>query len=135
MNKCVFTGRLTAEPQLKQTPTGVDVCTFSLAVDRVKKKDKEKETDFLTMVAWRSKAEFVVRYLHKGSKIVIEAAARSRKYDKDGQTHYITEFYVDNIEFAGANPTNQQESQQGNADNFDDFTDIDDGDEKPPWEQ
>lgn len=133
MNKCIFTGRLTAEPQLKQTPTGVDVCTFSLAVDRPKQKDKE--TDFLTMVAWRAKAEFVARYLHKGSKIIVEAVARSRKYDRDGQTHYVTEFYADNIEFADSNKNNQQPIQQANTGNFDDFADIDNGDEKPPWEQ
>ena len=143
MNKCIFSGRLTAEPQLRQTTAGVSVCTFTLAVNRPKQKDKEQETDFLTIVAWRSRAEFVANYLHKGNKIIVEAAARTRRYEKEGQTHYITEFYADNIEFAESAGTQQskpnysgaantQPPQQNGLGNMDGFADIDDG--KAPWD-
>lgn len=143
MNKCIFSGRLTAEPQLRQTPAGVSVCTFTLAVNRPKQKDKEQETDFLTIVAWRSRAEFVARYLHKGSKIIVETEARTRRYEKEGQTHYVTEFYADNIEFAESAGTQSGKSnysgagaaqppQQNGLGNVNDFEDIDDG--KAPWD-
>lgn len=126
MNKCIFIGRLTTDPQLKQTASGVPVCAFTLAVDRPKQKDKDRETDFLSMVAWRQKAEFIARWLKKGSKVVIESAARARKYEKDGQTHYVTEFVVNEVEFAesraaaqgGARPEQTEQENGG-------FMDVD----------
>lgn len=100
MNKCIFSGRLTADPYLRQTVNGVEICTFVLAVDGPKQKDKDSATYFLSMVAWRQKAEFIAKWLKKGSKVLIEALAHSRSYNKDGLTHYVTEFVVLNIEFA-----------------------------------
>lgn len=138
MNKCIFMGRLTADPQLKQTANGVAVCAFALAVDRPKQKDKDREADFFNMIAWRQKAEFIARWLHKGSKVLIDASARTRKYDKDGQTHYITEFVVNDVEFA-ENKTAQRGSGVGqngkgkqNETEYNGFTDVDgDADDLP----
>lgn len=110
MNECIFSGRLTAVPQLKQTPSGISVCSFTLAVDRSRKKDQENETDFLSMVVWRQKAEFIARWFDKGSKINVITSARTRKYDKDGQTHYITEFVVNEAEFADSRKSGGEES-------------------------
>lgn len=134
MNRCIFIGRLTAEPQLRQTPQGVAVCKFTLAVNRPHLKNEENEADFITVVAWRSKAEFVVNYLHKGTKIVLEANARTRRYEKDGQTHFVTEFFADNIEFVeSAGATNNRQSQQtSHSFEMTDFEDLDDA--NLPWE-
>ena len=114
MNRCTFIGRLATEPQLKQTPKGVAVCTFVLAVDRPRRKNEESSADFISVVAWNTKADFVAGHLHKGSKIALESSARSRHYDKNGQTHYVTEFYVDNVELlvaAGTSTSNNKQSQ------------------------
>lgn len=99
INKSIFTGRIGSDIELRMTQIGVPTCTFNLAVDRPKAKDAEKaETDWLTMVAWRSTAEFCSRYLAKGRKVVVEATARMRKWDdKDGKTHKVVEFQVLNI--------------------------------------
>jgi len=105
MNKCIFMGRLGNTPELRTTKSGVSVCTFTLAVDRPKVKDKEDETDWPTIIAWRNKAEFVARYLTKGRKVLVTAQARTRSYeDKDGKTRKVTEFYADDIEFCDKKP-------------------------------
>lgn len=105
MNKVIISGRLTADPELRQTQSGVSACRFTVAVNRKFKNDKgEFEADFITCVAWRQTAEFVSRYFNKGKMIVIEGCLRSGKYqDKNytDVTHYTTEVYVDNVEFCG----------------------------------
>lgn len=74
-NKAILIGRLTADPELKQTPNGVSVCSFSIACDRpFSSKSGEKQTDFINIVAWRQNAEFVSRYFSKGRLIGIDAS-------------------------------------------------------------
>lgn len=99
INRCLFTGRVGNEPELRTTLTGVSTCVFDIAVERAKQKDAEKaEIDWLTMVAWRSTAEFCSRYLSKGMKVTVEASARTRKWeDKTGKTHKTFEFHVSNV--------------------------------------
>lgn len=80
-NKVIMVGRLTSEPELKVLKDGVSVCKFSIAVARTGNKDK---TDFFKVVAWRSTAENVAKYLHKGSKALVDGQLNSDNYEKDG---------------------------------------------------
>ena len=100
LNRCIFTGRLGADPELRVTPRGTTACTLSLAVDRPRPKDKdsEKETDWLTITAWSGVAEFCTRFLNKGRRIAVEASARVRKWtDKDGRARSAVEFEAQNV--------------------------------------
>lgn len=111
MNRVNLIGRLTADPELRQTQSGVAVCRFTVAVDRkFKNKDTgEKEADFITCQAWRQTAEFVGRYFTKGSMIALEGSLRTGKYqDKNHSdvTHYTTDVMVDNVEFCGGKKEN-----------------------------
>ena len=106
MNKVILVGRLTADPELRQTQSGVASCRFTVAVDRkiANKETGEKEADFITCVAWRKTAEFVSKYFTKGKMIVVEGTLRNNNYqDKNHSdvTHYTMDVMVDNIEFAG----------------------------------
>lgn len=97
MNNCAFIGRFIADPELKQTPAGLSVCTFTLAIDRPNAKDM---TDFINFVAWREKSEFIARYFKKGNKIAITGTLTSRKYqDTAGAFHKTFEVLVDRAEF------------------------------------
>ena len=99
-NLVVLTGRLTGQPELKTTPNGISVCTFGIAVDRAYKKGEEKETDFLNVVAWRERGEFVSKWFKKGSLIGIEGSIQTRKYqDKDGNNRTAFEIVANNVHF------------------------------------
>lgn len=101
MNKAQFTGRLTAEPELKQTQGGVAVCAFVLAVKRPRTKDK---TDFINFVAWRKDAEFVCRYFKKGDAMEVSGALTSRKYqDQSGNNRVAFEIECDEVSFCLTN--------------------------------
>ena len=105
MNKSILIGRLTADPELRQTQSGVASCRFTVAVNRKFKNDKgEYEADFITCVAWRQTAEFVSRYFSKGKMIAVEGTLHTGSYqDKNypDVKHYTTDVYVDNVEFCG----------------------------------
>ena len=102
MNKCILVGRLTREPEVKYTPTGKMVATFTLAVDRGYQKDKEsKEADFVPIVVWGKPAEFCGNYLNKGSKILVDGRLQVRSYDKDGQKRYVTEVIANSVDALG----------------------------------
>mgnify|MGYP002626415322 CR=1 FL=1 len=104
INNCVFTGRLGADPELRHTQNNTPVCTFDLAVERMKAKGTEKaETDWLTFVAWRSTAEYISKYLTKGSAVTVQARASVRKWtDRDGNSRKAVEFVVDEIKGSGS---------------------------------
>ena len=105
-NLVVLTGRLTADPELKTTPNGISVCTFSIAVDRAFKKGEEKQTDFLNVVCWRSTAEFVSKWFTKGNLIGIEGSIQTRKYtDKDGNNRTAFEIVANNVHFVESKKT------------------------------
>lgn len=94
MNQHCSVGRLTADPELKQTPNGIPVCSFTLAVKRPKVKDT---TDFLNYTAWRQSAEYVCRYGKKGSLVAVTGVMTTRSFEKDGQKRTFYEISVDAI--------------------------------------
>ena len=105
LNKVILAGRLTAEPELKQTPSGISVLSFSIAVNRryVKPADgqpAQQQTDFINLVAWRKTAEFISTYFHKGSSICVTGSIQVRPWqDQQGQKRYSTEVVVDEAMF------------------------------------
>lgn len=103
LNKVILGGRMTAEPELKQTGSGIPVCSFSIAVNRrfVKQGEESGQTaDFINCTAWRQQAEFISRYFHKGSSICIVGAIQSRSWtDQNGQKRYATDVVVDEVMF------------------------------------
>ena len=108
-NKVILLGRITQDLQLKTTPQGTSVLTFSIAVDRrFQTKGEEKKADFFNCVAWRQEAEFISRYWTKGRPILVEGELQNRSYvDKNGVTRYVTEIIVDRACFTGdSRPSN-----------------------------
>lgn len=103
LNKVIIMGRITQDLNLKSTPSGVAVLPFTIAVERsFTKQGEEKQTDFITCIAWRNQAEFISKYFGKGRMIAIEGNLRTRTYDdKNGTKHYVTEVYVDSVSFTG----------------------------------
>lgn len=100
MNKVILIGRLTKDPEMRTTSSGVSVCQFFLAVDRRYKGEGQPTADFISCTAWKSSAEFIAKYFHKGSRIAIEGRIQTREWSgEDGVKHYATEVVVDNAEF------------------------------------
>lgn len=103
LNKVILMGRITHDLELKQTQSGNAVLSFTVAVERsYAPQGQEKQTDFISCVAWRQKAEFIIKYFAKGRMIAIEGNLQTRTYDdKNGTKHYVTEVVVDNASFTG----------------------------------
>ena len=107
LNHITIMGRLVADPELRTTPAGVSVCTFRLACDRdyKDKQTKERETDFVDIVAWRGTAENVSRYFVKGRMAVVTGRLQIRPYtDKEGAKRTATEVVADNVYFGDSRP-------------------------------
>ena len=104
MNKVILMGRLTRDVELRQTPSGVSVARFSIAVNRrFASKDAQQTADFINCVAWRQTGEFISRYFHKGSMIAVVGSLQSRSWDdKDGRRQFSTEVSVDEAYFTGS---------------------------------
>lgn len=102
-NKTILMGRITHDLELKTTPSGANVCSFQIAVDRrYQQKGEERKADFFTVVTWRQQAEFVHRYFAKGRMIMVEGELQNRTYtNKDGVEIRITELNADRICFTG----------------------------------
>jgi single-strand DNA-binding protein len=101
LNKVILGGRLTADPEIKKTGSGVAVTSFTIAVDRKYSKDSEKKADFITIVAWRQTAEFICKYFTKGSAIIICGELQTRSWkDADGKNRYATEVVASEVSFA-----------------------------------
>lgn len=102
LNRTALMGRFTHDPEMKRTPTGVPVASFSLAVERdFKDANGEKQTDFIDCVAWRNTAEFICKYFTKGRMAVIDGRLQVRTWkDKDGKNRRTTEVVVENAYFA-----------------------------------
>jgi single-strand DNA-binding protein len=99
-NKVIIGGRLTAEPELKTTQSGLSVVSFSVAVDRKVKQGEEQKSDFFNVTAWRQTADFVARYFHKGSSICIVGVLQNSSWtDQNGQKHYRTDIVADEVMF------------------------------------
>ena len=100
MNKVILSGRLTKDPEVKQTPSNLAVCSFTIACDRrFKNQNGERQSDFINCVAWRQQATILGNYFHKGSRISIVGSIQSRSYEDNGRRVYIQEVVVDEIEF------------------------------------
>ena len=107
-NKVILIGNITADPELKQTPSGVSVCSFSIAVNRRFAKDGEQNVDFINIVAWRQQAEFVCRYFNKGNPLLVCGQLQVRNYtDNQGQKRYITEVVADEVSFVESKSENR----------------------------
>jgi single-strand DNA-binding protein len=102
LNVAVLMGRLVADPELRQTPNGVSVTSFTLAVDRsYVKSGAERQTDFIDIVAWRNTAEFVCKYFRKGQLMAVQGSIQTRSYtDKEGNKRKAFEIVADNVNFA-----------------------------------
>lgn len=100
-NKVILGGRLTADPELKQTQNGIAVVTFSIAVNRRYNRDtQQSETDFFNVTAWRQTAEFVSRYFKKGSSICVVGTLQNRSWvDQQNTKHYRTDIIADEVMF------------------------------------
>ncbi|MBE6673795.1 MAG: single-stranded DNA-binding protein [Ruminococcaceae bacterium] len=100
LNKVILGGRLTADPELKQTPQGVSVTSFSIAVNR---RGKDAQTDFISCVAWRQTADFICRFFKKGSSICISGSVQTRTWnDQQNNKRYATEIVADEAYFVDA---------------------------------
>ena len=103
INKWIGMGRLTADPELRQTQSGVSSCNITVAVQRdFTDGSGERQSDFISVVAWRQTAEFICKYFGKGNMIAIEGQLRTRTYDDKRYPdvkHYVTEVYADKVHF------------------------------------
>jgi len=114
-SKTIIVGRLTADPELKTTQSGVSVVSFSVAVGRAyAPKGQERQTDFYDVVAWRGEADFICKYFSKGSAILVEGNMESRTYtDKNGQNRRVWELVANNIRFVESKSNSNQNATQG----------------------
>ncbi|EAG4438312.1 single-stranded DNA-binding protein [Listeria monocytogenes] len=120
MNRVVLVGRLTKDPDLRYTPAGVAVATFTLAVNRTfTNQNGEREADFINCVVWRKPAENVANFLKKGSMAGVDGRVQTRNYeDNDGKRVYVTEIVAESVQFleskqngAGGSTSNNNQSE------------------------
>ena len=104
MNKAILVGNLTRDPETRNTPSGVSCTTFTVACNRrFVNQQGVREADFINCVAWRQNADFVARYLTKGSKVAVEGSIQTHSYDaQDGTKRHVTEIVVDSVESVGS---------------------------------
>ena len=115
INRAVLTGRLTKDPELRTTQSGLSVVSFNLAVDRQYSNSKgERDTDFISCVIWRKAAENFCNFTSKGSLVGIDGRIQTRSYDnKDGQRVYVTEVVVDNFALLESRKDREARGQNG----------------------
>lgn len=100
INRTVLVGRLTKDPEVRKTQSGISCAMFTVACDRNRKKDEnsnEPTADFISCVAWRQPADFLGQYAHKGSLVGVDGRIQTRTYEKDGQRIYMTEVVADQV--------------------------------------
>ena len=118
LNRIILMGRLTRDPELRQTQSGASVANFSLAVDRdfKDKQTGEKTTDFIDIVAWRSSAEFVSRYFAKGRMAVVEGRLQLRDWtDRDGNKRRTAEVLAEHVYFGDSKRDAEGGAESGGA--------------------
>jgi single-strand DNA-binding protein len=110
-NKVILMGRLTADPELKQTQSGTAVTSFNLAVDRKYNKGEEKQCDFITVVAWKQTAEFICKYFGKGQAMLVCGELQTRSWkDQNGNNRYATEVVASEVTFCEAKNNSESNS-------------------------
>ena len=103
MNKVFLIGRLSRDPELRHTTSGMAVCQINVAISRRVGQGKEPETDFINVVVWDKQAENVSKYLAKGRQVAVEGRIQTRSYDNnEGKKTYVTEVVASNVEFLGS---------------------------------
>ena len=111
LNRIIIMGRLTKDPELRRTSSGIDVCTFSVAVDRDRSSrdaNGDRQTDFFDVTVWRQTAQFVCNYFSKGKMIIVEGSMQSRKWqDKNGQNRISWEIAASNVMFGESKSASQ----------------------------
>lgn len=144
LNHIVIMGRLTRDPELRRTGSGLAVAGFTVAVDRdfTNKDSGERETDFIDCVAWRSTGEFVSKYFSKGSMAVVSGRLQIRPWeDKNGNKRRTAEIVADNVYFGGSKRSDQQpagasgdsQSYHSPAPQMAEFEELDSDDEHLPF--
>ncbi len=115
MNKAIIIGRLTRDPEMRTTTSGLNSTTFTVAVSRnYTREDGTRETDFINCVAWRKQAENIAKYCKKGSQVAVEGRIQTRSYDaQDGTKRYVTEIIADNVTFLGGRTDGASDSNFG----------------------
>ena len=113
INRAVLLGRLTKDPELRYTSSGIAVTTFTLAIDRrTSNQQGERETDFIPIVAWRQLGELCANYLKKGQQAAVEGRIQVRNYEnKEGRKVYVTEIVADNVQVLGGGSGQGQASR------------------------
>lgn len=133
-NLVVLTGRLTADVELKYTQNNVPVCSFTIAVERRYRQGEERQSDFITIVAWRQTAEFVSKHFSKGSMIGIEGSIQTRRYqDKEtGKNRTAFEVVANNVQFVESkrDSSNEASTSFSNA-GLNDFAEVSSDDDIP----
>ncbi|USK62258.1 single-stranded DNA-binding protein [Peribacillus asahii] len=119
MNRCVLVGRLTKDVDLRYTPNGVPVATFTLAVNRTfSNQQGERDADFINIVVWRKPAENVANYLKKGSLAGVDGRIQTRNYEgQDGKRIYVTEVVADSVQFLESRSSSAGERNETGFDN------------------
>lgn len=117
INNVVLMGRLTADPEVRQTQNGKSVCTFSVAVDRNYTDDNgDRECDFIRCVAWNGSADFIGKWFNKGSMIALTGKLMTSTYEDDkGSMHYPTDVIVESISFTGEKRDNDNGNKPDNG--------------------
>ena len=142
MNKVILMGRLTRDVEMRQTPNGVSLARFSIAVTRrFKNSNGEYDADFINCIAWRKTGEFIARYFQKGSMMAVVGSIQTRSWDgNDGKKQYATEVIVDEAYFTGSKSENSTGSNTDLSDSSiddlnsqygDDFATIGDEEDLP----
>ena len=114
MNNVILKGRLVADPELRQTASGIAVVRFTIAIDKYTGKDGEKSADFIGCNAWRGTAEFISKYFTKGQEILIRGQIHNKNWESNGVKHFSYEVTAENAEFCGSKAGNAQ-PQQNNS--------------------
>ncbi len=114
LNQVALMGRLTADPELRHTPSNISVTTFTIAVNRsYVKQGAERQTDFIDIVAWRSTAEFICRYFRKGQMMALDGSIQTRTYtDKEGRNRKAFEILANNVYFTESRSASQGASYE-----------------------
>lgn len=119
MNKAILIGRLTRDPEMRTTTSGIASTSFTVAISRTyTNQNGEREADFINCVAWRKQAENIAKYCNKGSQVAVEGRIQTRSYDaQDGTKRYVTEVVADNVTFLGSKGNSGDFSSNNNSEN------------------
>lgn len=136
MNKIILVGRLTKDPDIRNTSSGVSVTTFTIAVNRpFKNKEGNYDADFLQCVSYRATADFIGKFFKKGNMICVEGRVQTRNYDaQDGTKRYVTEVVVENAEFTGGKNETGNKTDNGYYPDVNDFPNEVDLSSNDPFE-